>query len=107
MKMGISIPSLVKKHCGLYSGESGMEGIRVRVYKWAGTDRLSIQWDKTDGRGYAAIGRMEMHYKELYGSIAEVIKDREYLTEAMAEHGWGVIDLRDTNRKRVFDADFW
>ena len=50
---------------------------------------------------------MELHYKELFSSIGEIMKNREYLTDVMNENDWGLLDLRDMNAVREFDGDFF
>lgn len=107
MKNDLTIPTLIKQHFGIYSGKSGIDGIRMDIYKWCGTDRVSILWiDCTKATRPKAIGKMEMHYTELYNSIGEMLNDREYLTNVMVENGWGLLDLRDLNTNREFGEDF-
>lgn len=104
----LTIPKVIKDYCGIYSGESGIDGIRMDVYKWSGTDRVSIMWiDCTKSTRPKTIGRMELHYLELYHDIGEVLKDREYLTNVMQERGWNYLDLRDLDKNREFDENFF
>ena len=50
---------------------------------------------------------MELHYTELYKSVGELLNDLDFLTNVMVENGWGLLDLRDLNVNREFDADFY
>ena len=103
----LTIPSVVKSNCEIYCGESGIEGIQMHIYKWAGTDRVSILWDERATCTRKTIGKMELHYTELYQDIGELMKDREYLTNVMQEQGWGLLDIRDLNKNREFDENFF
>lgn len=104
----LSVPKVVKDYCEIYSGESGIDGIRMDAYKWSGTDRVSILWiDCSKTTRPKAIGKMEMHYLELYNDIGELLNDREYLAKVMQEQGWGVLDLRDMDAVREFTEDFY
>ena len=103
----LTIPSVVKSTCRVFCGESGIEGIRINIYKWAGTNRASILWEKQTTTSYKTIGKCDMYFTEWYNSIDELIKDRNYLTSVMQEQGWGVLDLRDMNVNMEFDADFY
>lgn len=102
-----SVPSVVKASCEVFCGESGEENIQMHIYRWVGTDRISIVWDKLNKTRYHAVGKMEMYFTEWYSSIDDLIKDRKYLTNVMQEQGWGLLDLRDLNVNREFDADFY
>lgn len=102
-----TIPSIVKDTCLIYSNDLSIEGIRMNVYRWAGTDRVSIIWEKRNKKSYKAVGKMELHYTELYHDIGELLNDLEYLTNVMIENGFGVLDLRNLNVSREFDADFY
>ena len=99
----LSVPSVVKESCEVFCGESGEENIQMHIYKWAGTDRISIVWDKLNKTRYHAVGKMELYFTEWYKDVGELIKDRAYLTSVMVENKWGVLDLRDTNAFREFD----
>lgn len=103
----LTVPSVIKDNCEIYSGESGISNIRMHIYKWSGTDRVSIIWEKKNKNSFKAIGKMELHYKELFSSIGEIMKNREYLTDVMNENDWGLLDLRDMNAVREFDGDFF
>lgn len=103
----LTIPSVVKSTCEIYSSVSNTEGIRMHIYKWAGTDRISILWEKQNRTTYRTIGKMELHYTELYHDIGELLNDLNFLTNVMVENGWGLLDLRDLNKNREFDADFY
>ena len=108
MTMGreFSVPQVVKSDCKVFCGESGEENIQMHIYKWAGTDRITILWYKLNKTRYSAVGKMEMFYTEWYKDVGELIKDRGYLTKVMQEQGWGVLDLRDINAVREFGDDF-
>lgn len=103
----LTIPSVVKSTCEIYSNVSNIEDIRMHVYKWAGTDRITILWEKQNRTTYKTIGKMELHYTELYHDIGELLNDLDYLTNVMVENGFGVLDLRDLNKNREFEADFY
>ena len=103
----LTIPSVVKSTCNVFCGESGIEGIRINIYRWVGTDRISILWEKQTTTSYKTIGKCDMYFTEWYSSIDELIKDREYLTKVMQEQGWGVLDLRDMDAVREFTEDFY
>lgn len=102
-----TIPSIVKDTCLVYSNDLSIEGIRMNVYRWAGTDRVSIIWEKRNKKSYKAVGKMDMYFTDWYKDVAELIKDKEYLTNVMVEQGWGVLDLRDMNAVHEFDGDFF
>lgn len=103
----LSVPKVIKDYCEIYSGESGIDGIRMDVYKWSGTDRVSILWiDCTKQTRPKTIGKCEMYYTELYPDIGGLLKDREYITKVMQEQKWGVLDLRDMTAVREFTEDF-
>ena len=102
MKNDLTIPTLIKQHCGIYSGESGIEGIRMDIYKWCGTDRVSIQWLEASGKKHKVIGKMEMHYLEHYENLKDLLEDREHLTKVMERQNWGVLDIRDLQNNREF-----
>ena len=101
-----SVPKVIKDYCEVFFGESGEENIQMHIYKWAGTDRITILWNKLNKTRYSAVGKMELHYYELYKDVGELIEDRGYLTKVMKEQGWGVLDLRDLNAVREFGEDF-
>ena len=103
----LSVPKVIKENCLIYSCESGADNIRMNVYKWVGTDRISILWEKQNKTRYHAVGKMELHYTELYHDIGELLNDLDFLTNVMVENGWGVLDLRDMNVNREFDANFY
>lgn len=103
----LTIPSVVKSTCWIYSNVSNIEGVRLNIYKWAGTDRISILWEKQNKTTYKTVGKMELHYTELYHDIGELLKDLDYLTNVMVENGWGLLDLRDLQRVREFDENFF
>ena len=103
----LTVPSIIKNTCLIYSNDLSIEGIRISVYKWAGTDRVSILWEKKNKNSFKAIGKCDMFFTDWYETITELIKDKEYLTNVMVEQGWGVLDLRDVNAVREFDGDFY
>lgn len=102
MKKDLNLPAIIKQHCGIYSGESGTEGIRMDIYKWCGTDRVSIQWLEAVGKKHKVIGKMEMHYLEHYENLKDLLEDREHLTKVMEKQNWGVLDIRDLQNNREF-----
>lgn len=103
----LSIPNEIKENCLIYSNNSNVEGIRMNVYKWCGSDRITILWQQLGKTRFKAVGKMELHYTELYHDIGELLNDLDYLTNVMVENGFGVLDLRDMNVSREFDADFY
>lgn len=106
-KSEFSVPEEIKENCLICSKNSNVEGIRMNVYKWAGTDRITIQWQQFGKTRFKSMGKMELHYTELYNSVGELLNDLDYLTNVMVENGFGVLDLRDMNVNREFDADFY
>lgn len=98
-KLTLSVPALVKEHC--FVGHKEVlpdENISAFVYLWCGTDRTSIVWKK----GNKVIGRMEMHWMELFASFKECLQELQYLTLEMEVNGWGVMDLRNLTAVRKF-----
>ena len=103
----LTIPSVVKSNCLIYSNVSNIEGIKMNIYRWAGTDRITILWEKQNRTTFKTVGKMELHYTELYHDIGELLNDLDYLTNVMVENKWGLLDLRDMNVNREFEADFY
>lgn len=106
------LPQLIKDHCLIAFRRTLVPKVAVRVYKWCGTDRVTLVWVRfREGVSGAdvhpkAVCRLDMHYLDLYATVEEMVGDLNYLTQMMADGGWRDTDIRGDN-KRVFGADFW
>ena len=98
-KLSLTVPSIVRQYCCVGCKDVlPDEEITAYVYKWYGTDRTSIVFKRKNRN----IGRLELHWMELFGSFRELLENLQYLTLEMRLNDWGVMDLRNLSVKRVF-----